>query len=93
MKVDKTMGPDKMHLLILRDLAEKVAKPLPIVLEKSCQSTEDPTDWKRGKVTLTFKKRNKEGTENYRSFSLTLRSERSWKQILLEGLHTCKMRS
>lgn len=65
------MGPDEMHLLILRELAEELAQPLSIVFEKSCQSAEAPTDWKRGKITPTFKKRNKEDTGNHSSFSLT----------------------
>lgn len=47
LKVPKCMGPDDIHLLILRELAEELAKPLPIVFEKSCQSAEALTDWKR----------------------------------------------
>lgn len=65
------MGPDKVHLLVLRQPAEEVAKPLPIVFEKSCPSTEAPTDWKMREATPTFKNRNKEDTGNYSSFSLT----------------------
>lgn len=53
MKVHKAMEPGEMHLLVLRERAEEVAKPLPMVCEKSGQSTEAPTDWKRGKGTPT----------------------------------------
>lgn len=45
-KVSKSMGPDKIDPQVPRELADKVAKPLSIVLERSWQSSEDPTDWK-----------------------------------------------
>lgn len=46
LKVHKSIGPDEIDPQLLRELADKVAKPLSIVLERSWQSSEDPTDWK-----------------------------------------------
>ena len=55
------MVPDEVQLWVLRELADEVGKPLCIIFEKSWQSGEVPTAWKRGNITSIFKKGKKEG--------------------------------
>ncbi|KFZ46070.1 hypothetical protein N321_07483, partial [Antrostomus carolinensis] len=86
LQVHKPMGPDGMHLWVLRELADEVAKPLSIIFEKSWQSGEIPADWKKGNITPIFKKGNKEDPGNYRPVSLTSVPGKIMEQMLQETM-------
>ncbi|KFV84315.1 RNA-directed DNA polymerase from mobile element jockey, partial [Struthio camelus australis] len=82
--IPKSMGPDGMHPRVLRKLADVIARPLSIILERSWRSGEVPEDWKKASVTPVFKKGKEEEPGNSRPVSLTSIPGKVVEQLLLE---------
>ncbi|KFV74587.1 hypothetical protein N308_00053, partial [Struthio camelus australis] len=82
--IHKSTGPDGMHPQVLRELADVMARPLSILLERSWRSGEVPEDWKKASVTPVFQKGKKEEPGNSRPVSLTSIPGKVMEQLLLE---------
>lgn len=62
MKVHKSIGPDKTHTQVLRELAVQVAKPVSIIFDIPLKF---PLTGKEKKKHKIFEKGNKEDAQNY----------------------------
>ncbi|KAF4796588.1 hypothetical protein TURU_083014 [Turdus rufiventris] len=80
------MGRGKIQPWVLKELAEEVAMPLSNIFEKSWQSGQVPTDWKRGNIIPIFKKANKEELGNDKSVIVPSVSGKIMEQLLRETL-------
>uniref|UniRef100_A0A8B9UJ80 Reverse transcriptase domain-containing protein n=1 Tax=Anas zonorhyncha TaxID=75864 RepID=A0A8B9UJ80_9AVES len=78
--VCKLMGPDGIHLMILRELAEELAKLLSIIYRQSWLSGEVPVDWQLANIC---KKGWRVDLGNYRPVSLTSVPGKLMEQIIL----------
>ncbi|GAB0207901.1 mitochondrial enolase superfamily member 1 [Grus japonensis] len=82
----KSMGPDRIHLRVLRELAEELAKPLSIIYQQSWLTGEVPDDWRLANVTSIYKKGPKEDPGNYRPVSLTSVPGTFMEQVIVSTL-------
>ncbi|KAK4825925.1 hypothetical protein QYF61_003420 [Mycteria americana] len=82
----KSMGPDEIHLRVLKELAEVLIKPHSIIYQQSWLTGEVPAVWRLANVTPIFKKGRKEDPGNYRPVSLTLVPGKLMEQIILSAI-------
>ncbi|KFV75864.1 RNA-directed DNA polymerase from mobile element jockey, partial [Struthio camelus australis] len=86
--IHKSVGPDGMHPRVLRELADVIARPLSIILERSWQSGEVPEAWKKANVTPVFQKDKEEEPGNSRPVSLTSIPGKMMEQLMLDAIST-----
>ena len=68
---EKAPGYDSIHPVILRKLAQQLAKPLSMMFTRSMKSGQVPQDWRLANVTPIFKMGSKKLASHYRPISLT----------------------
>jgi len=71
LKTDKAPFPEGVHPLMLKNLAEELAKPITMLYRKSLENKRLPVSWKCSSISVIFKKGIKTLAENYRPISLT----------------------
>ncbi|RMC00574.1 hypothetical protein DUI87_23190 [Hirundo rustica rustica] len=64
------MGPDGIHLRILKELADVITKLLPMIFDQSWESGEVPADWNLSNVALILEGKMEDPVKN-RPVSLT----------------------
>ncbi|CAM4403626.1 unnamed protein product [Lepidochelys kempii] len=80
------MGPDALHLRVLKELADVIAEPLAIIFENSWRSGEVQDDWKKANVVPIFKKGKEEDLGNYRPVSLISVPRKIMEHVLKESI-------
>ena len=68
---NKSCGPDEISPLMLIHLAEFLAAPLALLMNKTLEEGTLPGDWRKAYVSPIFKKGARNIAENYRPISLT----------------------
>ena len=68
---NKSVGPDKIHPRLLKELASIISGPIAFLFNLSLERGVLPEDWKRAIVSPIHKKGSKSVAENYRPISLT----------------------
>ena len=83
---DKSMGPNRIHTRVLRELDNVIMRILSIIFQQSWEYGEVPVDWTLANIFPVFKISKKDNPGNYRSVSLTLVPGKIIQKIILELL-------
>ena len=83
---NKSIGPDEVHPVMLKELVDYVSPPLFLVMSKSLAEGKLPTDWRLAHVTPIYKRGPKNIAENYRPVSLTSIACRLMEKIIKEQI-------
>ena len=67
----KALGPDKLHPIVLRELATGLGPVFSHLFQQSTDSGEFPKEWKLANISPLFKKGDSSLACNYRPVSLT----------------------
>ena len=69
---NNSFGPDEIHPKFLKELADDIAEPLSVIMNKTLQESTLPEDWKIAHVTPIYKNKGAQNLAvNYRPVSLT----------------------
>jgi len=71
LKPDKSPGLDRIHPMLLKSCAHRLAKPLSLIYQASFDEGQLPSDWKLANISPIFKKGPKNYPGIYRPVSLT----------------------
>ena len=71
LNANKSVGPDGLHAVLLKELASQVAGPLKALFDMTLAKGKLPSDWKMANIIPIFKKGSQNIAENYRPISLT----------------------
>ena len=71
LNVNKSCGPDNVHPRLLLELVDSLSKPIALLLQRTMEEGDIPTEWKSASISPIFKKGAKNNAENYRPISLT----------------------
>ncbi|KFO80733.1 RNA-directed DNA polymerase from mobile element jockey, partial [Cuculus canorus] len=82
----KSMGPDRIHPRVLKELADVLSKPLSIIFQRSWLTGEVPLDWRLADVVPIYKKGCREDPGNYRPVSLTSVPGKVMEQVILSAI-------
>jgi len=82
----KSIGQDKIHPMVLTELAEVLTKTLSIISQQSWLTREIPVDWSLANMKPIYRKGWKYDPGNYRPVSLTSMLGKVMEQIILRAI-------